>query len=448
MGRDAVMRDFFRVPHNSPSTPECALSGEVRERTIWGYWAQGYDAMPAFMKLCVDTWRRHNPRWDVRILQKSTILYYLSEVELPNRFMHMLSHQTASDCVRLALLSRYGGIWMDVNILLLTDLDSLCWDEIAYEHRDAAVFYHPHYGTDALFKKDLVESWFLAARPGNPFFIKWRDLLRELMHNRLDVDGLLRHPLYQGLDLSGIHRMNMEFGADFDFREYLAIHAMCHRLLETDARSRSSWQTSFLLLDAAASAFRMQLGASAAGKHPAEVLLNMAPELEHLVETVPLIKFTTPHYGPLLGLTREQLLNPGTLLGRLFRRPAVSRRRAAKSSTGSSGSTAMTVPAAGAGLAASPLAAGRTLRRGSAFERCVVRGASCMPAARRLAAYSSGANNAETAKIGSRMCVRMVSTLAGGGGSGSSGLLHKLSGAKGSGSAVTLDILKAVLRRR
>jgi mannosyltransferase OCH1-like enzyme len=45
----------------------------------------------------------------VRILQKSTVLEYLDEEELANRFMEMTSHQTASDAVRLGVLSRYGG---------------------------------------------------------------------------------------------------------------------------------------------------------------------------------------------------------------------------------------------------------------------------------------------------------------------------------------------------
>lgn len=47
--------------------------------------------------------------WQVRILQKSTVLEYLTEDELPNRFKDMTSHQTASDAVRLGVLSRYGG---------------------------------------------------------------------------------------------------------------------------------------------------------------------------------------------------------------------------------------------------------------------------------------------------------------------------------------------------
>lgn len=318
-GSDALA-DMFRMSHNVPSTPARSLTGEVRERTIWAYWAQGYDEMPDFFKLCVDTWQRHSPYWDVRILQKSTVHEYLSEAELPNRFMHMLSHQTASDAVRLALLARYGGIYMDVSILLCTDLDRLCWDAIATGSKKAAVFYHPHYGTESFGGEDLTESWFLATRPGNPFFLSWRDLFCELLHNRLDIDGLLDHPLYQGIDLSGIDKLNKQFvGLTFDFREYLAIHAMCHRLIETDPRARAQWRDEFLRIDAADTAFRIQLRAETNGRAAAELLvLDRDPQIDRLAEGLPLIKFRTPDAGPLMPLSRSQLLDKSHFLGRLL----------------------------------------------------------------------------------------------------------------------------------
>lgn len=335
-----VLVEMFRTSHNSPSTPVRSLTGEVRERTIWGYWAQGYDEMPEFFKLCVETWRRHNPNWDVRIVQKSTVHEYLSAAELPNRFMQMLSHQTASDCVRLALLSRYGGIYMDVSILLRSGLDQLCWDAIASGRRAATVFFHPYYGTQALGGEDLTESWFLATLPGNPFFIRWRDLFRELLHNRLDIDGLLQHPLYHHIDLSGIDRLNKQFvGLTFDFREYLAIHAMCHRLLETDKRAHAQWRDDFHRIDAAKTAFRIQLDAEARGQSAAEAFLRrgVGNSVDHSADDVPLVKFTTPHYGPLLQFSRAQLLDNSHVLGRLMTQQATGAARVAAAAHGRRG---------------------------------------------------------------------------------------------------------------
>jgi hypothetical protein len=36
-----------------------------------------------------------------------------------------------------------------------------------------------------------------------------------------------------------------------EFREYLAIHAMCHRLLETEPEARRLWRDEFIKINAA-----------------------------------------------------------------------------------------------------------------------------------------------------------------------------------------------------
>mmetsp|Transcript_42095 Transcript_42095/g.130418 ORF Transcript_42095/g.130418 Transcript_42095/m.130418 type:complete len:560 (+) Transcript_42095:91-1770(+) len=190
----------FRLTHNVPSTPACSLSGEVRETTLWGYWADGYEAMPELFRRCVDTWRHLNPHWDVRILDRTTLSEFVSEVDLPNRFPELPEHEVASACVRLALLSRYGGVWLDVSVILRSDLDSLCWRAIAAGEREAAAFYHPRQGSEALGGRDFIEAWCLATKPGNPFFLRWRDLLRELLHNRVSAGGLSGHPLCRRLE--------------------------------------------------------------------------------------------------------------------------------------------------------------------------------------------------------------------------------------------------------
>ena len=137
----------------------------------------------------------------------------------------MISHQTASDAVRLGVLSRYGGapgsnnkfslrcrffeifqsclqlcekktrkiskskmfsttvepkaeVWLDVNILVCGSLDELCWNAIGRDQKPACVFFHPSYGTEALGGQDFVESWCLATKPQNPFFLRWRDTFK------------------------------------------------------------------------------------------------------------------------------------------------------------------------------------------------------------------------------------------------------------------------------
>eukprot|EP00662_Eupelagonemidae_sp_cell21_P023837 gene23837-37448_t len=231
-------------PADVPSTPQHGLrpSDSVAERTVWAYG-------DLWRRLCVSTWRAHNPRWEVRILCRRSVWGYLSECDLPNRWRDISSPQLASDAVRLALLSRYGGAWIDAAVVLRRPLDELGWGDVARGEADAAAFYHPHWGSPQWGGRDFVESWFVMARPHDAVVTRWRDLLREALHNRTQSAGLLAHPLYRDLPLANFERMNTAFVADFDFREYLCIHAMYRRMLETEPALRARWETRWRLHD-------------------------------------------------------------------------------------------------------------------------------------------------------------------------------------------------------
>lgn len=295
-----------------------AKSQEIRDRTIWGYWWQGYDDMCDMFKLCTETWQRHNPEWDVRILDNETVYDYVSPDALPNLFQEMESYQLASDAVRLALLCRYGGVWMDVNVLLRCKLDDLCWSDIQSGRKTAAVFYHPHYGTDAFQHKDFTESWFLATKPGNPFFLRWQETLLELLHDRTNVYGLSEHPLYEGLDLYGIDVLNGNAGiANFNFRDYLAIHSMGIRLLQTEPELREQWMSSFIKIDAAATAFKLQLYFEEVGETVGFAVLTRSIPTFDFMDNVPLVKFNSDHYQMAIHCPGDQL-ESSTLMGDLL----------------------------------------------------------------------------------------------------------------------------------
>ncbi|GAB5369428.1 hypothetical protein AAMO2058_001403700 [Amorphochlora amoebiformis] len=215
----------------------------VNEKTIWGYWADGEENMPDFYKLCVQTWRIQNPFWDVVLLNKGTVLKYLSKSELPPKFQKMKPHG-ASDHIRLGLLAKYGGVWLDVSILLRESMDSIAWGNIEEGSAEFVGTYNPIYGSAHLGNRDFVESWFLATKRHNPFIFRWRDLLLELFHERVDSgfgSSLLSHDLYKDMDLSNFLREGV------DFREYLAIHVMLRRILETEKDLRKLWEHSWKL---------------------------------------------------------------------------------------------------------------------------------------------------------------------------------------------------------
>eukprot|EP01062_Namystynia_karyoxenos_P046888 TRINITY_DN35270_c0_g1_i2.p5 TRINITY_DN35270_c0_g1~~TRINITY_DN35270_c0_g1_i2.p5 ORF type:complete len:122 (+),score=31.57 TRINITY_DN35270_c0_g1_i2:822-1187(+) len=113
--------------------------------------------------------------------------------------------------------------------------------------------------------------------------------------------------------------MNQVFVADFDFREYLVIHAMYRRILETEPTLRERWQSRWVLHDAAATAFRLQLTIESGGGWVPAALMGSDAQWQQLARAVPLIKLIGPQAEPLQRLSEEQLLAPGSNLSAILR---------------------------------------------------------------------------------------------------------------------------------
>ena len=105
------------------------------------------------------------------------------------------------DLYRLALVAKYGGVYMDASYILLQDLDWLV--KIAQQpsslifnrygtHPKVFLFFHPHYGSPFDFHYDDkinskvawhlgYENNFIAAEAGNEFVQAWLDDLLEMI---------------------------------------------------------------------------------------------------------------------------------------------------------------------------------------------------------------------------------------------------------------------------
>ena len=69
------------------------------------------------------TWAVHAVRWETRLLNVSTVQHWLVDgVDLPtSTWRRKPEHQ--SDMIGLALLRRYGGVWLDASIALTQPLE-------------------------------------------------------------------------------------------------------------------------------------------------------------------------------------------------------------------------------------------------------------------------------------------------------------------------------------
>jgi|GEM_PF-494146 len=154
-------------------------------RIIWSYWNS--PTLPLFVQRCMATWTRHCPDFSIRILNDGNLAEYLPD--FPRKTPH-LSPPKRADWIRMELMARYGGIWLDATIVLTRPLD---W-AIQEQRQSGADFVG--YWIDGLTSNHsfpVIENWFLAAPPGSPFMADWhREFVDNALHNAKEYIARLR----------------------------------------------------------------------------------------------------------------------------------------------------------------------------------------------------------------------------------------------------------------
>lgn len=169
--RRRAVRAWHR--HVRRDTDQAARSRGVLEqggeipRTIWMYWAQGWDKAPLLARLSLLSWIERNPGWQVVALDAPRAA---DHVDLPPRMDAMrLGHAHRADIVRVALLSRYAGVWADATTICGRALDD--WLPVLMP---AGFFAFARPGPDR-----LISNWFLAAAKGNALMGAWQQRVRQ-----------------------------------------------------------------------------------------------------------------------------------------------------------------------------------------------------------------------------------------------------------------------------
>lgn len=122
-------------------------------KNIWMLWYQGEDSAPWLVRQCIESWRKHNPQFNIIVLDSLTIKNY---IDLPAN-IDFLSMQMLSDLVRLELLSRYGGVWVDATVYCRKPLN-----EWILKYTKSGFFAFSSPGKDR-----MISSWFLYSNKGN-----------------------------------------------------------------------------------------------------------------------------------------------------------------------------------------------------------------------------------------------------------------------------------------
>ena len=187
----------------------------VIPKIIWSYWEQGLENAPGVVKRCVKNWARISPGWEIRMLDKRSVYQYLHATDF-SISIRKYNLQKKSDIIRLCLLEKYGGVWLDSSIFLM---ESLEWihDKQKKHHSSLVMYYIPGKTTNDDFP--VLESWFIAAIPHQPFIQAWRKDFQEFID--IGYHSYMNIIKKDGIDVQNIGTT-----------EYLAIHVCAQRILQ------------------------------------------------------------------------------------------------------------------------------------------------------------------------------------------------------------------------
>lgn len=175
-----LLRNFKSAPYDQ--------SEDVPSK-IWVYWLQGIENAPEIVKRCYESLLKNSNGCEVILLTEKNLGEY---IQIPNRIEEHLrekhmQYAQFSDYIRMALLERYGGAWIDATAFLSAPLpaDLFKMDLFCFK-------------TSYLDNSPMVaSSWFIMAKKGNPIVSQVKYLLDEYWERETRLcDYYLLHLLF------------------------------------------------------------------------------------------------------------------------------------------------------------------------------------------------------------------------------------------------------------
>ena len=187
---DLVVRSYILTwvaSQNIAPREKKILNSEYKNFHVFSYWHSGFDDSPPIVRACIQSHKKYFGDNYVA-LNSGNISDW---VVIPKRISDLRSSMSEthfSDVLRLLLLERHGGLWLDSTVLLTgepslhSNLDFFCFSR----DRDPR----------------LLANWWIEARPGAYLVEQWLGYLLAYwdQHNYL-IDYYIMHHLFEALYL-------------------------------------------------------------------------------------------------------------------------------------------------------------------------------------------------------------------------------------------------------
>ncbi|MFV8211403.1 capsular polysaccharide synthesis protein [Streptococcus pluranimalium] len=162
---------------------------QASQKIIWICWFQGLEHAPDIVKQCVASVRKHFRDYNIVIITSDNYRQY---VEFPAIIEDRIAKKQItlthlSDLLRLELLIKYGGIWIDSTVYTTSDY-------FPKEILDANLFLFQELKPGSNGHSLPISSWFIVSKPNHPILLATREMLYEYWRrNKKLIDYFLLH---------------------------------------------------------------------------------------------------------------------------------------------------------------------------------------------------------------------------------------------------------------
>lgn len=144
---------------------------------VWWCWLQGEENAPPLQKKCLKSLRENLKDREIIVITSENLYDY---IDFPDYIKEkykkgLISNTHFSDLIRLELLIRYGGTWVD-STAYFTGYNKDLFDKKLFVFKNLNFVW---YANKYTFNREsiLADSWFITAEIQNPILVTVRDLL-------------------------------------------------------------------------------------------------------------------------------------------------------------------------------------------------------------------------------------------------------------------------------
>ena len=162
---------------------------------VWICWFQGMEEAPDIVKMCHESMKDRLHGKEIIVVTSENLREYVSFPDFIQEKWEkgIITHTHMTDLLRLELLIKYGGTWVDSTVLCTRDID-----DIPNYYFDSDLFFYQTLKPGRDGHPTVLSSWYMSATTNNKVLMATRYLCYEYWKkNNEMVDYFLLHDFFQ-----------------------------------------------------------------------------------------------------------------------------------------------------------------------------------------------------------------------------------------------------------